>query len=126
MRIYFTRKSFSIGVCCIVISLLWYIVSSLNIELKEKSSSREEIIETNCDYGPRGPRILCAIFTHRLVHKTTLLPVHNTWAKRYSFIISEYFHFQSLNYRIDFVYFLILNKMRQNHLHDRPQAKRTI
>ena len=51
-------------------------------EAKDNEKSRRRVIETECDYGARGPRILCAVFTHRLVHKTTLLPVHNTWAKR--------------------------------------------
>ena len=51
-------------------------------EAKYYEKSRRRVIETECDYGARGPRILCAVFTHRLVHKTTLLPVHNTWAKR--------------------------------------------
>ena len=39
-------------------------------------------IKTKCDYGRRGPRILCAIFTHKEVHKKTLMPVHETWASR--------------------------------------------
>ena len=41
-----------------------------------------EIVQTDCDYGENGPRILCAIFTYKAVHKTTLIPVHETWAKR--------------------------------------------
>ena len=40
---------------------------------------------TKCDYGPKGPRILCAVFTYAQVHNTTLIPVHNTWAKRFDF-----------------------------------------
>ena len=35
-----------------------------------------------CNYGPRGPRILCAIFTHPKYYRTRLVPVANTWAKR--------------------------------------------
>ena len=41
-----------------------------------------EIIKTKCDYGESGPRILCAIYTHKAIHNTTLLFAHNTWAKR--------------------------------------------
>jgi hypothetical protein len=45
-------------------------------------SSNSDTIQTKCNYSENGPRILCAIFTHKSVHKTTLPPVHNTWAKR--------------------------------------------
>ncbi len=41
-----------------------------------------EIIKNKCNYGPNGPRILCAVFTHVSSHKTKLLAVHKTWAKR--------------------------------------------
>jgi hypothetical protein len=41
-----------------------------------------EIIKTKCEYGESGPRILCAIYTHKAIHNTTLLFAHNTWAKR--------------------------------------------
>jgi len=34
-----------------------------------------QIIQTKCGYGENGPRILCAVFTHKSVHKTTLPPV---------------------------------------------------
>ena len=46
------------------------------------NSDTSNIIKTKCNYGENGPRVLCAIFTHKAVHKTTLPPVHNTWAKR--------------------------------------------
>jgi hypothetical protein len=51
----------------------------------ENSSKTQsyEIIKTKCDYGESGPRILCAIYTHKAIHKTTLLFAHNTWAKRF-------------------------------------------
>ena len=40
------------------------------------------ILKTKCNYGPNGPRILCAIFTNRDAH-SKLHYVHNTWAKRF-------------------------------------------
>jgi hypothetical protein len=51
----------------------------------ENSSKTQsyEIIKTKCDYGEKGPRILCAIYTHKAIHNTTLLFAHNTWAKRF-------------------------------------------
>ena len=53
----------------------------------EKAMNSFKTIKTKCNYGIRGPRILCAIFTHRDLHKSTLLPVHNTWAKRFRLFI---------------------------------------
>jgi glycoprotein-N-acetylgalactosamine 3-beta-galactosyltransferase len=61
----------------LLVSILAFVVNQNN-----KKSCLYDIIETNCNYGENGPKILCAIYTHSIVHKTTLPPVHNTWAKR--------------------------------------------
>ena len=39
------------------------------------------IIYTKCNYTQKGPRILCAVFTHSKVHSKVHY-VHNTWGKR--------------------------------------------
>ena len=38
-------------------------------------------IYTKCNYTTKGPRILCAVFTHAKVHSKVHY-VQNTWAKR--------------------------------------------
>ena len=48
-----------------------------------RTESEPDLIENKCKYGPKGPRILCAVFTTKSSHKTKLMAVHNTWAKRY-------------------------------------------
>ena len=82
-----------------------------------------EIIKTKCEYGESGPRILCAIYTHKAIHNTTLLFAHNTWAKRYLIFfyrnqIETKAFIKALNF--NFVNFKNL-KMRQNHLYDWAQ-----
>jgi hypothetical protein len=78
----------------------------------ENSSKTQsyEIIKTKCDYGESGPRILCAIYTHKAIHNTTLLFAHNTWAKRFfTFLKSIWNEIGKLNF--NFVNYTIL-KMR--------------
>ena len=41
-----------------------------------------ELIKNACNYEKSGPRILCAVFTRAISHKTKLKAVHDTWAKR--------------------------------------------
>lgn len=38
--------------------------------------------KNKCDYGPKGPRILCAVFTYEKNHKTKAVSVDKTWGKR--------------------------------------------
>ena len=58
-------------------------------DLKEIKLIKNEIIKTKCDYNEKGPRILCAIFIHQSFHKTKVLPVHETWAKRFIFLFQS-------------------------------------
>lgn len=45
------------------------------------SRQAENIVLNKCDYKYDGPRILCAVFTHKKVHSKVHY-VHNTWGKR--------------------------------------------
>jgi hypothetical protein len=69
-------------VAMIFLFVVLVVIQKQNKFPSENSRQSFEIIKTKCDYGESGPRILCAIYTHKAIHKTTLLFAHNTWAKR--------------------------------------------
>ena len=73
----FVKKIKIIFSCLIVFIILndiiHFIIETNKKHISDESSKSEEI--SKCKYQKGGPRILCAIFTHREVHNTTLLPV---------------------------------------------------
>ena len=78
---YLTRFKFiTIVLAAIVLVFVFNLCANFKPESHKKLLYEE--IETKCNYGERGPRILCAVFIHQSFHKTKVQPVHNTWAKR--------------------------------------------
>ena len=83
------RKGFIYGIVLGLISglCLWYMV--LMGQYKEEISGhlflntlrKETTVLTKCKYNKNGPRILCAVFTHKKVHSKVHY-VHNTWGNR--------------------------------------------
>ena len=78
----FDRKFSNIWFSLVIfVSIFIYIhhrISKVSNTLNVKNvNSNYELIKTKCNYGENGPRILCAVFTHKNVHKTTLPPVNH-------------------------------------------------
>ena len=70
-------------VCTTASFLLFFVSPEGPTSLSDNHNEKRTLnILTKCKYGVKGPRILCAIFTHKALHNTTLIPVHKTWAKR--------------------------------------------
>ena len=43
------------------------------------------IKNNSCNYGKKGARILCTVFTTRASHSTRMKAIHDTWSKRFLF-----------------------------------------
>ena len=79
--IYITYSFVHLNGSSLLVSPSKKIYNQKNLKIDVENSNLE-IVKTKCNYGENWPRILCAIFTFKDVHKTTLIPVHETWAKR--------------------------------------------
>ena len=70
-----------IGLCVCYMVIMAQYKEEIDGNLFLKTLQKDNTVLTKCNYNNNGPRILCAVFTHKKVHSKVHY-VHNTWGKR--------------------------------------------
>lgn len=63
-------------------SFILYFESNLKYEINQDSRNLNFFTSNKCNYKINGPRILCAVFTHKANFETKAKSVNKTWGKR--------------------------------------------